>query len=296
MGTSAPGNKRLYTISEIACPDSCNQPEAERGCHFRMGPDRFTCTKCQLRVWRHFLGYELTPTDLQEMLHGEKITSTEKTLNWKKDGQETTIRGRLVFNEEYKVRIAPKLKSKQPTDEVCPKCKTGKLQLITAIDDSKWYGCSAFPLCRFTKPFVPHTFNALLKKGDKKEEDSKKRNQSSGRNCERRSGRTQSTTLESQRFAPRENRPSDEGTSNSSASDNSTVVAPSDTVSRVATNEHLNIAAQTISVPRGAIADATNQSETSDHDRYRRIPKFILRMLKLDRGPAIKSSDAPFLK
>src|SRR6266487_415786 len=141
METSTPGNKRLHNISEVSCPDSCNQSEQEKGCHFRMGPDRFTCTKCQLRIWRHFMAYELTPTDLQEMLHGEKITSSEKTLTWKKDGKETTIRGRLLLNEGYKVRIAPKLKSKQITDEACPKCKTRKLQLITAIDDSKWYGC-----------------------------------------------------------------------------------------------------------------------------------------------------------
>lgn len=282
MGIGAPGNKRLYAISEVTCPDSCNRPAPERGCHFRIGPDRFTCTKCQLRIWRHFMGYELSPTDLQEMLHGEKITSTEKTLTWKKGGQETTIRGRLVFNEDYKVRIAPKLKSKQPTDESCPQCKTGKLQLITAIDDSKWYGCSAFPQCRFSKPFVPHTFNSLLKKGDEKADDSKKRNKSSRRNCGKGSGQSQSTTLGIKRSPPRENPPSG--------------AAPSDTVSRVATNEHLNIAAQKISVPHEAIADAASQSETSDRDRYQRIPQFILRMLKLDRGQSIKSSDSPFLK
>ena len=166
MQTSRPAHKRLYDISEVSCPDSCNQPAGEKGCHFRMGPDRFTCTKCQLRIWRNFMGYELTPTDLQEMLHGDKVTSTEKTLTRQKDGQEITIRGRLMLNEEYKVRIAPKLKSKTATDQTCPKCKTGKLQLITGIDDSKWYGCSGYPQCRFTKTYIPHTFTpAMLQAG-----------------------------------------------------------------------------------------------------------------------------------
>ena len=158
MQNSGPAHRRLYDISEVSCPDSCNRPQEEKGCHFRMGPDRFTCTKCQLRIWRNFLGYELTPTDLQEMLHGDKVTSSEKTLTRKKDGQEITIRGRLMFDQEYRVRLAPKIKSKLATEETCPKCGTGKLQLITSIDDSKWYGCSSYPQCRFTKTYLPHTF------------------------------------------------------------------------------------------------------------------------------------------
>lgn len=234
METSAPGNKRLYTISEVACPDSCNQPESEKGCHFRIGPDRFTCTKCQLRIWRHFMGCELSPTDLQEMLHGEKVTSSEKVLTWKKDGKETTSRGRLVLTGEYKVRIAPKLKSKQPTDEACPKCNTGKLQLITSIDGSKWYGCSGFPQCRFTKAFIPHTFKtAPVKKEGERAEDSRKATRSGAHNGETSGGQSQ------------------------------------------------------------PIAE---RAEASGHDRFQRIPKFILRMLKSDRTPSTKSSDTPSLK
>ena len=124
-----------------------------------MGPDRFTCTRCQLRIWRNFLGYELTATDLHEMLHGQKITSDEKALATKKNGEEIKFRGRLIFNENYQVRIAPKIKSKEATAEKCPKCADGRLLLITAYDDSRWYGCSAFPTCRFTKSYLPHTFN-----------------------------------------------------------------------------------------------------------------------------------------
>jgi hypothetical protein len=105
------------------------------------------------------MGYELTPTDLQEMLHGDKITSSPKALVWKKDGKEAALLARLVLNEDYKVRLAPKLKSKRPTDELCPQCKTGKLQLITAVNGSQWFGCENFPKCRFTKPFIPHRFN-----------------------------------------------------------------------------------------------------------------------------------------
>lgn len=149
---------RLIDISEVACPDSCNRPPEEKGCHFRMGPDRFTCTNCQLRIWRNFMGYELTATDLHEMLHGQKITSDEKTLVSKKNGPETVFRGRLMFNESYQVRIAPKIKCKEETGEKCPKCGEGRLLLITGIDSNRWHGCSAYPKCRFTKSYVPHSF------------------------------------------------------------------------------------------------------------------------------------------
>lgn len=239
METSAPGNRRLYSISEVACPDSCNQPESEKGCHFRIGPDRFTCTKCQLRIWRHFMGYELSPTDLQEMLHGEKITSSQKTLIWKKDGNETTIHGRLIFTEEYKVRIAPKLKSKQTTDEPCPKCRTGKLQLITSVDGSKWYGCTGYPQCRFTKAFLPHTFTPAT-----------------------RSARTQKGDVLAN---------SDSGFG--------TPVAAKNSVAK----EFPDTAAQN-KKPSPAISSAEKMAEVSDPDRYQRIPKFILRMLKLDKS------------
>lgn len=266
METSTPGNKRLYNISEVACPDSCNQPEQERGCHFRMGPDRFTCTKCQLRIWRHFMGYELTATDLQEMLHGEKVTSSEKALTWKKDGNETTIRGRLLLNEEYKIRIAPKLKSKQATDETCPKCKSGKLQLITAFDDSKWYGCNGYPQCRFTKTFIPHTF-----KNDSGGAKAGKKGTGAGaRNCDS-GGQSLATTLRITGISSRQK--------------------PSSGAEKPKTP------AQTIAMPAPVTPDVAggNRTDASAPERYQRIPKFILRMLKLDREPSVKSSDAPSL-
>lgn len=253
METSAPSNRRLYTISEVACPDSCNQPDLEKGCHFRIGPDRFTCTKCQLRIWRHFLSYELTPTDLQEMLHGEKITSSEKTLIWKKDGNETTIRGSLIFTEEYKVRIAPKLKSKRPTDEPCPKCSTGKLQLITSMDGSKWYGCTGYPQCRFTRTFLPHTFaSAPLDEKNQRPENSR-----------------------------RGTRPVRQPKGKEVASDSGlgTAVAATNLV----TKEFPETAAQS-EEPSPVIPSAANKAEVADPNRYQRIPKFILRMLKLDES------------
>lgn len=236
-----------------------------------MGPDRFTCTKCQLRIWRHFMGYELTPTDLQEMLHGEKITSAEKVLTWKKDGQETTIRGRLVLNEDYKIRIAPKLKSKQPTDETCPKCKTGKLQLITAIDNSRWYGCNGFPQCRFTKPFLPHTFKTgsptiqgeLPKSGSK----------AVGENA-------QSGSRSSLRQEP------------SSKVEKRDTLKDSDSPP---TNAKSTSVAQKSSAPAAAISSTPegNGSHVSGLDRYQRIPKFVRDLLKLVNGASVESSAVP---
>lgn len=256
METSAPGDRRLYTISEVACPDSCSQPESEKGCHFRIGPDRFTCTKCQLRIWRHFMGYELNPTDLQEMLHGEKITSSEKALRWKKDGNETTIRGRLIFTEEYKIRIAPKLKSKQPTDKVCPKCKTGKLQLITSMDGSKWYGCTGYPQCRFTKTFLPHTFKPMpLEKRDERPKENKRARYSV------RPTKVEAPASTDLGFSPR------------------------DVAARFVTKGVPNAATtQRAPTPSQVISNAANKAGVSDYDRYQRIPKFILRMLKLDKS------------
>ena len=276
MQTSRPAHKRLYDISEVSCPDSCNQPAGEKGCHFRMGPDRFTCTKCQLRIWRNFMGCELTPTDLQEMLHGDKVTSTEKTLTRQKDGQEITIRGRLMLNPEYKVRIAPKLKSKTATDQACPKCKTGKLQLITGIDDSKWYGCSGYPQCRFTKTYIPHTFTpAMLQAGSGGEKPGGKHANSSknGQESDGSSGQSQTSTLKIQQ-APLAAKPPDGELKPEKAREASP-------------GQH--------AVPEGATATAldANARQPAKPDRYRRIPAFILEMLNLPRSPAVAPPEAP---
>jgi len=224
MQTSVPAHRRLYDISEVSCPDSCNQAEREKGCHFRMGPDRFTCTKCQLRIWRNFLGYELTPTDLQEMLHGEKVTST---------------------------------------DQPCPKCQTGKLQLITGIDDGKWYGCSAYPQCRFTKPYVPHTFkSALLESGSRSAKSGSKDGQESAGG-----GQSQSSTLKPRKTMPRP-QPSAE---------NAECNQP-----RAAL-----IAESGAPIPTYGIASTASANQPPAQDRYRHIPKFILEMLHLTPQPKV---------
>jgi ssDNA-binding Zn-finger/Zn-ribbon topoisomerase 1 len=241
-----------------------------------MGPDRFTCTKCQLRIWRNFMGYELSPTDLQEMLHGDKVTSTEKTLTRRKDGQEITIRGRLMINAEYKVRIAPKLKSKTATDQTCPKCKTGKLQLITGIDDSKWYGCSGYPQCRFTKTYVPHSFTpvplAAGRDGEKAGGKPASRTKN-GQESDRGGGPSQTSTLKIRKVPLAAKPPGEE---------------PRSSKPREASPGHH-------SVPEAATAtalDATAQ-QAAKPDRYRRIPGFILELLHLPRSPAVAPPEAP---
>lgn len=297
METSTPGNKHLHNISEVSCPDSCNQPEQEKGCHFRMGPDRFTCTKCQLRIWRNFMGYELTPTDLQEMLHGDKVTSSEKTLTWKKDGNETTIRGRLLLNEDYKVRIAPKLKSKQITDEACPKCKSGKLQLITAIDDSKWYGCNGYPQCRFTKTFIPHTFNAApLKKDSGETKAGKGASGTKGaQNCDSGSGQSQSATLRIRKSPAREKQSTEPKNTNTPADDEMDFAARPEVPTEAALTDRRQTSAHGKTAPEPAFAEASdpNGRQAMGRDVYQRIPRFILKMLKLVEQPTVKRPDAP---
>ena len=230
------------------------------------------------------MGYELTPTDLQEMLHGEKVTSSEKTLTWKKDGQETTIRGRLLLNQEYKVRIAPKLKSKQPTDEACPKCRTGKLQLITAIDGSKWYGCSSFPQCRFTKAFVPHMFKtASPGKDGERAEDSNEATRSGAQNGETGGGQSQSIAHGIKKSLRHEDGPTGRENETKAPNNNSSDFAvPLDT--------------KKTATPSPPSCVSIERAEASDREGYQRFPDFILSLLKLDRKPLIKSSDAPSLK
>lgn len=296
METSTPGNKRLHNISEVSCPDSCNQPEQEKGCHFRMGPDRFTCTKCQLRIWRHFMGYELTATDLQEMLHGERVTSSEKTLTWNKDGKETTIRGRLLLNEDYKVRIAPKLKSKQITDKACPKCKSGKLQLITAIDDSKWYGCNGYPQCRFTKTFIPHTFNAApLKKDSGETRAGKGASGTKGaQNCDSGGGQSQSATLRIRKSPTLEKQSTEPEKADTLAGDELDCVARPEVPAEAAPTDRQETSAHGETAPEPAFAEASdpNGRQAMGRDVYQRIPKFILKILRLVEPPTVKRPDA----
>ncbi len=220
------------------------------------------------------MGYELTPTDLQEMLHGDKVTSIEKTLTRQKDGQEITIRGRLMLNPEYKVRIAPKLKSKTATDQACPKCKTGKLQLITGIDDSKWYGCSGYPQCRFTKTYIPHTFTpAILQAGTPTAARTASGGEQPGgkQESDGSSGQSQTSMLKIQQ-APLAAKSPDRELKPEKARAGSP-------------GQH--------AVPEGATALDPNAKQPAKPDRYRRIPAFILEMLNLPRSPAVAPPEAP---
>ncbi len=268
MQNSGPAHRRLFDISEVSCPDSCNRPQEEKGCHFRMGPDRFTCTKCQLRIWRNFLGYELTPTDLQEMLHGDKVTLTEKTLTRKKDGQEITIRGRLMFNQEYRVRLAPKIKSKLATEETCPKCGAGKLQLITSIDDSKWYGCSSYPQCRFTKTYLPHTFKPVAPETSNRltKSNAEAAGSGNGQNAAA-GGQSQASTLKMRQENSPQKMPSGKAESKKPPGP---VIADNGAASQVS---------------EAASSEAPVQR--SSPEKYRHIPRFILEMLHLAPTPEI---------
>jgi ssDNA-binding Zn-finger/Zn-ribbon topoisomerase 1 len=238
------------------------------------------------------MGYELTPTDLQEMLHGEKVTFSEKTLTWKKDGKETVLRGRLLLNEQYKVRIAPKLKSKQPTDEVCPKCKTGNLQLITAIDDSKWYGCTGYPQCRFARAFVPHTFKAALPKNSsgKKKTGEDGAGTKEAQNCNTSSGRSQSATLGIRKTSAPEKQSTESEKPDTPADNHLESVACPESSAEAAPKDRQSDSVQKTAGSQTVIQEATdpNRMQVSEPDAYQRIPKFILRMLKLPGEPTLK--------
>lgn len=150
------GHRDLVDISDVACPDSCNQPKSEQGCHFRAGPSAITCTKCGLRLQRLFLGYELSATDVHDMLHGDKITHDTKLLK-SKEGKEFSAK--LIFNELYQIALAPRNSNSQVSTEPCPKCGQGKVKLVTLQNSDSFYGCTNYPACKYSKKFVPHTFN-----------------------------------------------------------------------------------------------------------------------------------------
>jgi len=143
-------------ITAISCPDSCNIAAAEKGCHFQMGPDAFTCTKCPLKIRRSFSGYLLSCADLNEMLHGLKITADAKILQRK--GEE--YKSHLKLDANYHVRLASKAGAvaRKETQEVCPSCGS-RIFLFTKGDGSKYCGCAGLPKCTYTKKFVPHAFN-----------------------------------------------------------------------------------------------------------------------------------------
>lgn len=142
-------------LSEVRCPDSCNLPEAQKGCHFRASAEAFTCAECRLKIRRLYNGYVLEATDLQELLHGEKITAAKPLKN--KDGKESSAR--LMLDQNYRVCKAPKNKavSKEETKEACPNCGA-KLLLVTKGDGSKYYGCGGSAKCTYAREYVPHAF------------------------------------------------------------------------------------------------------------------------------------------
>jgi len=182
----------------------------------------------------------------------------------------------LPIYEEYKVRIAPKLKSKTATDQACPKCKTGKLQLITGIDDSKWYGCNGYPKCRFTKTYVPHTFTpAMLQAGSGGEKVGGKHANSSknGQESDGSSGQSQTSTLKIQQAPLATNSPDEE-----LKPEKARAGCPGQPA-----------------VPEGVTATAldANARQPANADRYRRIPAFILEMLNLPGSPAVAPPEAP---
>ena len=134
----------------MRCPDACATPESEKGCHFREGPDAFTCQKCKLRVLKLFIGYEITATDLDQLFR-TGVTPDEKTLK-RRDG--SAFQARIMYDPKLGLGLAPKT-TRQATDETCPKCGRAKLRIVTKRDGSKFCGCSGWPECTFTKPFVP---------------------------------------------------------------------------------------------------------------------------------------------
>ena len=81
-------------LDQVRCPDACATPESEKGCHFREGPDAFTCQKCKLRVLKLFIGYEITATDLDQLFR-TGVTPDEKTLK-RRDGSAFQARHQRV--------------------------------------------------------------------------------------------------------------------------------------------------------------------------------------------------------
>ena len=139
------------TIAEVHCPSNCSS--SEKGAFFKEDAQYFSCTRCKLKIWRKFMGYQLTPLDLSEMFQF-KFTSRECTLISRQDAQDKSFKSALMLDENFKVKLVSKIRNKEQTEELCPSCGA-ILTLNTNQNGTRWYGCSNYPACKFTKKTDP---------------------------------------------------------------------------------------------------------------------------------------------
>ena len=131
------------SIGEVSCPETCDPP---RGCFFKEEGSYYACQQCQRKVRKSFMGYDLSPYDLQSML--QHTTTPEVKPLKRKDGSEFSAK--LMLDDKWKVKLAAK-GSIETVEEKCPRCGSN-LRIITS-KSGKFLGCAGYPKCAYTKKF-----------------------------------------------------------------------------------------------------------------------------------------------
>lgn len=150
----------IQAIGEVPCPSHCNS--VEKGCFFEDNGTAFSCSRCSMKVRKNFMGYDITPQDLHEMLQF-KCCQGERPLINKRDGADKPFHSAIMLDEKFQIKLAPKLRNKELTDEVCPSCGS-KLHLNTNHNGTCWFGCSGYPNCKYTRK-APNAETATPEEG-----------------------------------------------------------------------------------------------------------------------------------
>ena len=139
--------KAIKTINEVSCPSHCSA--TDKGCFFEDVGSQYACTRCSIKVRKTFMGYNITPQDLHEMLQF-KCCQGERQLVSNRDGVDKQFHSAIMLDERFQVKLAPKLRNKELTEEICPSCNS-KLHLNTNHNGTRWFGCSGYPSCKYTR-------------------------------------------------------------------------------------------------------------------------------------------------
>lgn len=170
-------SQQINTITEVPCPPACKKPD--KGCLVETA-DRYGCMNCNL-FFRHTLGgYKLSPQDMYDMIHGDRMGPVKD-----EKGEDVQLEGKALIarwtdyheftskaGKKYKAALAfepgsnwkiirrfPERAPVEATGRLCPKCqeesREGQLLIRTTKNGEKFIGCSCYPKCNYTEPFAP---------------------------------------------------------------------------------------------------------------------------------------------
>lgn len=170
---AASGNA-ITTISEIPCP--CLKPDKE---HLIESVGRYGCMKCNFWIKDTVAGYKLTPQDVYDLLHGDRLDKvTDDTgapmvdaqgqpvmARWTDFHEFTSKAGKkyqasLAFHSNWKLAFRfPERAPIENTGRLCPECqqanRAGQLVIKENKKGEKFIACNAYPACKYTEAYSP---------------------------------------------------------------------------------------------------------------------------------------------